>query len=753
MNLAKILHIKKTGILDELDWSHLKDAPSPDADQDFKEVNLIFGWNGSGKTTLSRILRSFEIGELCEKLKRYSYSEFSFQLDDNSKLTETDIGNKKDIRVFNVDFVEESIFKKTEDGRGVAPIYYLGKETIELTMERNEKENKDKLLAEKRVTRAENKRKLDAQATGAAKDIKNALLGVKEYKNYNKQDFVTCFENLQKKMSAGGIVVDNLKLEQSIFDEKLREIKASEIIAPWIDDITTTSKKFTPAYIETIKHLLGKTVTIQKSIENLKNNWALSRWVQEGLKIHKEHKSKDCEFCGQILSEHRIAELEEHFSRDYTELSNLISEKIRELESWQIKNTEKIPSNDLKSIAENVNTVIQQLLDELFEKQKNLLSERVLSATFVSDILGKSDQILSDVSKFAKQILEKARTLEESLVADRFPSYKEKLDDEVLLKNDETRLQEEISALAKKIEESERSTKDFKLPARDINSDLEAFLGHKELKFEDTTDEFGEVSYQIKRNGESAFNLSEGEKTAISLIYFLRKLRGADFNAESGVVFIDDPISSMDSQFLYSAYSFIISALEKGPDELRVAQFFLSTHNYDFLNLFKRKYRSKIAKKKCGLYMFRLNVDTNGSRVSNLHPLDSLLAKFDSDYQYLYSKLNEFKSADEKVRANLTMIYPYPNMARRVLETFLSFKFPNQTDYKGKINAPSNVPTEMREAVYHFTNAESHGTLREASGFSPEILAPSAQGHLLSVLEFMKLVDSGHCEAMEGQHI
>jgi len=82
-------------------------------------------------------------------------------------------------------------------------------------------------------------------------------------------------------------------------------------------------------------------------------------------------------------------------------------------------------------------------------------------------------------------------------------------------------------------------------------------MGRDEIILE-TADE----GYIVKRSGRTAKNLSEGEQGAIALIYFLTKLREDNFDARKGIIVIDDPVSSFDSQYLYGAFSFIKEKLK-----------------------------------------------------------------------------------------------------------------------------------------------------------------------------------------------
>ena len=47
------------------------------------------------------------------------------------------------------------------------------------------------------------------------------------------------------------------------------------------------------------------------------------------------------------------------------------------------------------------------------------------------------------------------------------------------------------------------------------------------------------------------------EKTAIAFVHFTTKLKDKDFENSNGIVLIDDPISSLDSNSLFQAYSFV----------------------------------------------------------------------------------------------------------------------------------------------------------------------------------------------------
>ena len=748
MILKRATKIKGAGILNHLDGSNLT---SPDLD--FKNINLLFGWNGTGKTTLSRVLRCYELGEICLKLKKHTALEVSFQLKDGSTLSEADFIKKQNIRVFNRDFIDENIFQNIkEDGEKVKPLFYLGKTKIELIKEREDRDQK--IAQEKETTKLvqDELRERDRFAKDTAKVIKDSLLGIKEFQHYDISDFIKRFEDIEKKIVKGETSLIQLQLSAQDFDAKLHTVKNFEALKVWVEDIKSGSSKLNSIYLDSTDEILKKTVSLQKTIERLRNDWVLSGWVQKGLEIYKERKSPNCEFCGQTLPEGKIAELEQHFNRDFTELSLKVDQKIEELKAMKLQEVAKIPDESTKKLAESFNQLLEKIIKKIESKQKNLLLVVDFSIEEKEKLIEEAVEVYTSADQVSASVVGAAKELEVCLVANNFEAFAEKVAKYKAEETKKDQLSIELRALDEKIKTTETDIKDFNLPAEQINKDLEKFLGHAELSFEGKTDEHGEASYEIKRNGENAFNLSEGEKTAISLIYFLRKLNEDGFDPKSSLIFIDDPISSMDSQFLYAAYAFIVAAIEDDSAQLKVGQFFLSTHNYDFLNLFKKKYWRDKTPRRCEAYMLRMKIDSTGKRTSNIYELDKLLKNYDSDYQYLFSQLSGFEKATESERNDLIRIYPYPNLARRVLETFLSFKFPNKTDLQAKVNAikAPTITKDIKESVYRFINIQSHGSIKEAEGFSPVLLEPTAKDNILNVIKILKEEDFGHYEEMEN---
>jgi wobble nucleotide-excising tRNase len=136
----------------------------------------------------------------------------------------------------------------------------------------------------------------------------------------------------------------------------------------------------------------------------------------------------------------------------------------------------------------------------------------------------------------------------------------------------------------KEISDLRKRTSSIGGAVNQINKHLEEFFGRKEIQLE--LDRSG-LGYVIQREGEPACNLSEGEKTAIAFSYFLVKVQEAGFKKEEGVIVIDDPISSLDSNFVFHCFSLIKNNFNDA------GQLFVLTHNFELFNLIKSWLRSK----------------------------------------------------------------------------------------------------------------------------------------------------------------
>ena len=248
-----------------------------------------------------------------------------------------------------------------------------------------------------------------------------------------------------------------------------------------------------------------------------------------------------------------------------------------------------------------------------------------------------------------------------------------------------------ITALQKRITENKNRISSSGLACDELNDKLSTFLGRSEIRF--ALDEDG---YVIMRSGKVVKNLSEGEKTAIAFIYFTIHLKDLDFDISNGIVVVDDPISSLDSNSLFQAFSFLKNAVKDA------RQVFILTHNFDFMRLILG-WLNKHASSSSRFFMVNNSIES-GERVAHIGKLDNALKKFDSEYQYLFKLLDCFKSD-----GTIASVYHIPNVARKVLETFLMIMYPDTLSSFKKLE---KIPFDeiKKTAIYKFSNDQSHMT-------------------------------------------
>ena len=167
--------------------------------------------------------------------------------------------------------------------------------------------------------------------------------------------------------------------------------------------------------------------------------------------------------------------------------------------------------------------------------------------------------------------------------------------------------------------------------------------------------------------------LSEGEKTALAFAYFMSKVTTEVTNKGQTIIVIDDPISSLDDNRLYST-AFLIH--EEFKD---FKQLFVFSHNMLFL-----KYINPFFKKEKETYL----ISKGG-----IEDLPASLENFQSPYFYMLESVVNFKSEAEPDYEDARKFLP--NYIRRILETFFSFKYAKLSNRSGKTPGLPNFIFEI----------------------------------------------------------
>ena len=713
----------------------------------FKSKNLIYGWNGSGKSTLADIFHTLE------RRKNLEEGSFTLQMKDGSVLNSTKIQSSlslPSVRIFNRTYVEENVF--TSDGTA-KPIVYLGKESIEEQEKignlAKEVEKLQSEIAKDKNKEDKAKEDLDKFCSDKAKNIKEHLRSSDEnkYNNYNKSDF----KNKADSLSNSSEDITSKILEGADFNRLKSRIQ--ETSKEKVDNLTSPEVGLDTLFSKA-KELLSNTVT-SHTLEELKDNYDLSEWIKVGLKIHKVESGykKNCAFCEGELCEKRLRDIENHFNENFkkfeSEISILLSnveETIASLSNIahpdeikfysDIKESYKDYRDSHKESINNTVAWLKSLKIELEIKQGKPFAAMQINVKS-SDVSVSTDDINSVIKqhnettdKFEEETNNARHRLEEHFVASVLEDYKNKQSSISSLENSIEEKKVVIGEKSNEKSELEKSIENSTQAADDLNKDLAHFLGRDEIKFQNESG-----GYIITRNDCPAKNLSEGEKTALAFLHFLKSLSDKNFKLKSGIVVIDDPISSLDSNSIYSAFSFMQDRIQKAD------QLFIMTHNFSLFKEVRRWFVDKKNKQDSALYMLKSDPDRE-ERAAIISELDHLLRDFNSEYHFLFSMV--YKSQAEK---SLFKLYPISNITRKLLEEFLSFKIPTSANFRAKLNEIS-LDTEINNKIIRFTDSHSHtdkiGDTEDLSLFQE---LPSV---VRNIMELIENADETHFKKMES---
>ncbi len=738
--INKIIKIKNLGIFN--DYSANTNLP------DFKKFNLIYGWNGTGKTTFSELFTAFNSGTLQE------HKCLKYQFKSNEQVYSENKAYEKNIRVFNQNYITENI--DIIEGKAKS-IVIIGKENKDLikAIQRDEKilngdpNKKDDLgkikelsLKEQELERKEKEK--GKKFTDVARIISANTSGVSA-RNYNKNNAENAFSGLASKaiLTEKEIQQYSTTLQQQQKDH-FTPIKTDA--TKGIEQIILDSTSILKRTVETIV------------IDRLKKHPSISQWVEKGIDLHKDNKSTFCEFCNQPLPENRIPDLLSYFNdadkKLKSDIDNLL-DRVRALYSLvdQLYILDKANLYDefqegytsvIKEIAKHKNTLLLAIegLGEIIKDKKQHTTEQ-LSLTTSLDATSFNGSI-TDANSFIINCNTKTngfsqeKTLAESKLENHYLSEISddisqltitidtlKIEAEYLGNGNPNTDEDGIVNIQNRIRENKNKISTSGTACVEINNQLATFLGRDELFFEVV-----EEGYEIKRKGNTAKNLSEGEKTAIAFVYFTIHLTDQDFDIEDGIVVIDDPISSLDSNSIFQAFSFLKNTVKE------VQQVFILTHNFNFLQLLIGWLRHSNTAE---YYMVKNNNDSNSNRVATLDSLDKLLIEYSTEYQYLFKILYTFKSD-----GTIAYVYHIPNIARKALEYFLAIMVPNNASPFKKMEK-IDFDEHKKTAIYKFTNDQSHMT---GDGFNPS-LVPECQNNVKYLLEMIEAVFPEHYNILQ----
>ncbi len=678
---------------------------------EFKHYNIIFGNNGCGKTSLTR---AFELlipnNKHIEKYRTISADKspsIEFECKNGSYKIEpnSDIGVPFKVEIYNSDFLHNNTplnsefgLKKLDDGTIILEGSVLGEETKEINQL---KDCRGKVEKRQKKIKDEN----DSENTLSAKQES-------EIKKYDKE-----IEKIRKKMTSNTIKItpdeiginnfykvskDKFKYQEDVLTDLEKDFNKLNEAMKKFDGLKETKL---PKDYQTIKDklefLFSFDIDKEAGEASKKIKEHISKvgreFIEKGIKLQKEMPDNACPFCTQKIPHEIIQEYTSYFNESvetFNQYSLEMSGTLKNiLNQWNIKEIlqsfEKFEpfmkkdfsknKESLEKALEQIKVLLEKLQKEVDKKEgaKNKeefqkIDKKLLEIQEnIQKHVNETRKILNEKKK-QKEKLEKLKTdLKEARIKkakhDSYDWQKIKKEAEIKL-SVLNRGYERLNCLLEKIDNKLKRLNEQKRPDIEaINSYLKALNLPKYSLDKD---------YRIVLNSDALENskaemiLSDGEKTTLAFAYFLARLKlfYKKEDLKNLVVVIDDPISSLDEQRIYSTSDIVAKinqelvgeALEK--DEK--AQVFVLTHNHTFMarliNMVGKNAR-----------YFQLERHQNQLKIVCKN---KVVGYFDTFYLLLFKEVYAF-AKKEKVQDNFNEAINYGNKVRILLESFLKINF------------------------------------------------------------------------------
>lgn len=690
--LTQINKLRRFGIYQNYTWGAI---------DDFKKKNLVYGWNYSGKTTLSKL---FQVLEFKDKNRCFSGSEIEITTNDGTttKTYNQDTLNSFlfAVKVFNSEYIKR-IFTWDEPKSGFNPIsFYLGdtagdlKDKIKKLETINERlallrENKYKSIIEV----FESYNKTNGHFTRKAKDVRdNYLPGIFDPTTFDKGDFKIIADEV--KANLDGFVLDveerdSIKKEaqaENNFDLQNENLAIQETL----ENLSLT-----------VKSILEDSAPKAISLPTLEDDPVLFDWVQKGIPLHKD--STECKFCTKQLPGNRIDDLNSFYSKKLKEIQDAIKEAIKGIEEDRKLIEVKFPIK--KDIAEPFQPEYELAINA-YETQKGIYIEQL--SILETDLKSKGSNIFTSIVATEIQILSLKSNFEAiegvikkhnkwlgefgerkskaiKKILKHFVAEYLKAEDYIKKETDSDCAAQTIAKIESKIKGNIPLIKSYNEQLSstakgqgELNDILEILLHRDDIKIE-----IREEKFRLERSGHPAEHLSEGEKSAIAFSYFLTELKALRNDdppkLPNTIIFIDDPISSLDSNHIFQVRS-LLKDFFKTDD---FAQLFISTHNFEFFSMLMDSeelfHRQK--KTKADLYFIKRN-DSGDSKIEHL---PTTFKEYNSEYVSIFHILNDFNKLADKSTFPHTVLLP--NAMRRFLELYTAMKYPSSKSVDSRVKA------------------------------------------------------------------
>lgn len=754
IRIKRIKYLRQFGIFQDFSWNNQT--------TDFQSRNIIYGWNYSGKTTLSRLFESLS----STTDQKAEFPMFRIDVDRDgvqSTIENTTLGVP--IYVFNNDYIERNLhFHIIENTKIKGVLFDIGEQSIDKRESLTEARVKVKEITDwlkVNIDAIEAFNELSNIFTQSARTIKNDVFeSAIEFtrRHFQKEMSVLTPSNIGQYIIASSSELATIKFNA------LQKNPMEQVSCAFFDvDIQTL--------IDSVNSYIQFSPTIVKKEHLLDSYHRVNSACRDLVSFYNEHEDIDvCAFCGNPILRDRISELNVYYTNEASILRTKIEKLIEQISRSEFElNTNKtsfLSPNDLSESCRVEFGQYKAQYEELLSNFSNILAslkvalvEKINNSLFV-----KMTPVLADLTFLSnyKSICLTIKTIVErhNSIILNFSTVKKDASTRLKLHYIAKTLRETnyfklLSAKEKQEKEREKKTRELEAAQQTVtliqseltsiikgqeklNYYIQLLLGRQDLKIRATKDNY----FELVRGTDIARNLSEGEKSAIAFAYFLVFLEHIkESNGLSdAIIFIDDPISSLDNNHIAQVASlinkfFFYTSSNKTFENF--AQLFIATHNFEFFTFIRDANNLKRSRKDyfCPLYLLKRKTESS----VDLIDLPKAFSKYDSEYLYLFSEIYDYYTSNCPEDRSYIM----PNIIRRFLEIYTRIKLPgnhDEIDNRLKI-LTDGQPNELKFLHYfsHFTTLERAVKHSELILKMPDITA--------DVISFLQL-DMNHYNSL-----
>lgn len=666
-----------------------------------KNINIIYGINGSGKSTLSEFLRT-------PSNPHFSDCRIEPDMDLDSE----------EILVYNEQYVDE-VFYDSDTQKG---IFSLSKENADARKEIDKAETSIKELSDKLQLEKKNLSDLENRWKNKKDDVFNRLWEIKQRYSGGDRVLEYCLDGLKRSKETLsqyllGLPLLSVETPYSVDDlkreiQQLNKFNGNPISKYSRISFVGGSIEKDPLFKEVITGNKGSRVA--RLIDELHN----SDWVKAGMRYSSD---EVCPFCQRPYDDDILSELGTYFNKEFEEaLESINFAGARYAESLQNMPNVNLRENELvKHLSDAFERVHSRLIFQI-KSNLDLIRKKHMTPSHIVELTDTSASL-----KEVNDILDEANTVIEVFNGKLFQIQKEKssikkrfwdlmrIDYNVMIEDYQKSLNEyqsdkdKIVATISKIEDNIKSHRltiqnelgkivNIDTAVSNINSML-LDMAITDFKLVKCPSEEG--LYRIVRNDEekSVFNtLSEGERTIISVLYFIETCKGLmekGSNIKKRIIVIDDPVSSLSNLYVFNIGRLLRE--EFFPDfgegnksiTSKYEQVFILTHSLYFLyELAEMNSR----KRHLSQGLFRISKNENGSHVEELH------------YDHIQSDYHAYWAIANDPNSNPALV---ANCIRNIIEYF--FGFIEKTELN-VIFGRDKFKNPKYQALYRYINRESH---------------------------------------------